>query len=235
MNSKRNLEKGYNVALHSIRASTGSKDIANQIMQEGLNMPYNASIRATTIQLGDQYRNENFEQDLKEKLQNYIFGGNSEGYTIIIKTPTVIKNSKGEALYLGDPYLGDKNQDMGDNAIKYDQISFLDYVCGRLGKIPSEFIYGYINLEKGVIESNPNYYAKNLENPEKVDSLYNKIKAEMNKLELEISEAVIKGDSKTLAFYKEMVRLYKIDELLAVIEKAEKQCGLEADSHEEID
>ena len=235
MNRKIDLEKGYNIALHSIRASTGSKDIADKIMQEGLNMPHNASIRATTIQLGDAYRNKNFEQELKDKLQNYTFGAGSEGYTIIVRTPTIIKNSKGEALYLGDPYLGDKHQDMGENAIKYDQISLLDCVCGNLGKIPSEFIYGYINFWKGVIETNPNYYEKNLDNPEKVDALYNKIKSGMNELELKISEAITKRDLEKLAYYKELVSLYRIEELLAVIEKAEKQCGLESDFNKEID
>ena len=57
----------------------------------------------------------------------------------------------------------------------------------------------------------------------------------MNELELKISEAITKRDLEKLAYYKELVSLYRIEELLAVIEKAEKQCGLESDFNKEID
>ena len=59
------MMNGYNIALHGIRAPQGSKKIAESIMENGLIMRSGTnSIRCTTIQLGDEYRNKNFKDEV---------------------------------------------------------------------------------------------------------------------------------------------------------------------------
>ena len=68
------MMNGYNIALHGIRAPQGSKKIAESIMENGLIMRSGTnSIRCTTIQLGDEYRNKNFKDELAYNLKNYQY------------------------------------------------------------------------------------------------------------------------------------------------------------------
>ena len=181
--SKRDpMDKGYNIALHGIRNKKGSAEVAIEIMKKGLVLAPGAnSIRSTTVQLGDQYRNVFFNEDLEYYLKNYRFGIESEGYNVIVKTPTVIKNSKGDALYLGDPYTGIHDKDFASGGLQYETTSILDIACANMEKIPPEFIYGYTkpnpsNDEVEIIK-NENFYQQLLKNnPEKMDELFDVIK-----------------------------------------------------------
>lgn len=220
--SKKNMMNGYNIALHGIRASEGSKQIAESIMEEGLRLRAGTdSIRCTTIQLGDEYRNPDFKNDLEYNLQNYQFGSDSEGYTIIVATPTVLRNSSSEMLFLGDPYRGDNAQNIATSGQEYETTCFLDIVCANLGKIPPEFIYGY--TKTGEIIRNPNHYSQQINDKDKIDELYTKISESLNLYELEISKSIAKGDFKNLENEKSLLTTFGMDELLNIIENAEEQ------------
>lgn len=221
--SKKNIMKGYNIALHGIRANEGSKEIAENIMEKGLNIATGRkSIRCTTVQLGDEYRNDNFKKDLEYNLRNYQFGGDSEGYTVIIATPAVLRNSRGEVMYLGDPYRSDKKQDKATSGQEYETTCILDIVCSNLGKIPSEFVYGY--TKTGEIIRNPKHYSQQLNN-NKIDSLFDMIKGSLTPTEFEISEKIAKENFEDLKFDKEIFKTYGLDELLNIIEYAEENYG----------
>ena len=217
------LEKGYNIALHCIREPNNSKEIAEKIMEEGLNIPTGrSSILSTAISLGDPSRNNNIQKYIEE----YRFGSSSEGYNVIIKTPTVIKNSKGERIFLGDP---------GVNTItssqEYEATCILDLACAKLGKIPSEFIFGYRTPDGKTIQ-NPNHYLKLSDNrKDEMDNLFDTIKESLSTTALSISEAILNKDYKSLEKYKELIKIYNLNNLLKIIDNSEKQIN----SHSNID
>ncbi len=223
------MEKGYNIALHCIRNYSGSREKAEAIMKDGLNMPKSAkSIRSTTIQLGDKYRNEKLDNELPKYLSGYRFGAESEGYIIIVKSPTVIKNSREEVLYLGDPYTDNNDKNKSVSGQEYDVTSFLDTVCEKYGKIPSEFIYGYVIPadEKNSIDivKNPNYYANFInKDADKQDRLFEDIRNKMDNIEQEISEMIAKEDRDGLKKIDPLLKAYSMTQLLNIIKKAEEQ------------
>lgn len=223
---KKRMINGYNVAIHGIRASEGSREIAEQIMQEGLKMRSGTqSIRCTTIQLGDEYRNSNFREETEKYFYGYRFGAYSEGYNVIIMSPTVITNSKGETLFLGDPYKtnNDSRQNVATSGQEYESTCMLDCACGQLGKIPAGFVYGYVDPETGSIIKNPNHYSQQLENVQAKDDLFNEIKSGLSSLELEISTLIANGNFKKLEFYKNLLKQMDLQEMLVIIENAEEQ------------
>lgn len=216
------MMNGYNVALHGIRASNGSKEIAESIMENGLIMRAGTnSIRCTTIQFGDEYRNENFKEELAYNLENYQFGADSEGYTVIVATPTVLRNSAGEMLFLGDPYRNKNDQNVRTSGQEYETTCILDMVCANLGRIPPEFILGYENKD-GEIVNNPNHYSKQVDK-EKIDELYTKVKESLSPFELDISQKIANGEFESLENRKRLLAIYGMDEILNIIQSAEEQ------------
>lgn len=224
--TRKRMNEGYNVALHGIRASEGSKEIAEQIMQDGLKMrPGTRSIRCTTVQLGDEYRNSNFREETEKYFYGYRFGAYSEGYNVIIMSPTVITNSKGETLFLGDPYKNnsDSRQNVATSGQEYESTCMLDCACGQLGKIPAEFVYGYVEPETGRIIKNPKHYSQQLENEQAKDDLFNEIKSGLSSLEVEISTLIANGNFKKLEMYKNLLKQMDLQKMLVIIENAEEQ------------
>ncbi|MBR3281447.1 MAG: hypothetical protein IKI57_06420 [Clostridia bacterium] len=220
-NWKEKMERGYNIAGHNMRNSEGSKEAAEKVFEEGLIIADGKkSIRHTTVQLGDKYRNKRIKEDINRLLTEYVYSLTSEGYNILVMSPTTIKNSSGEELFLGDPYLGIKESDFATDGQEYKALSILDLACSQMGKIPPEFIYGYVNIHEGKIVENPNHYSHN---QEKMDDLFDKIKSSLNSVQIEVSGALAKGDKTKIAYLKKLFETYAMTEMNEIIEKAEKE------------
>lgn len=178
----------FGIGLHGIHSGSyeDKKCVAEKILESGLNLQYGwNSVLSTAISLG----NEVTANTLND-MTNYRYG-DGEQCNIIILSPMLIENSIGEKLFLGFP---DKN--VGTAAQQYVSTCIFDQVCGKLGKIPVEFVYGYYDEKSSTVVQNPNYYAK--VPSEKRDELFEKIKSAMNNFSKTVSDATIKGNIRQL-------------------------------------
>ena len=230
--SKESFELGYNIALHAIKDSASSKKTAELILERGLYLPpESTTIRSVTVQLGDKYRNPNLKEELNYYLLNYRHGTDSDGYNVIIKTLDIIENSKGEKLYLGNPYTGRIEEDFASQRTQYNIPTILDMACSGLHRIPAEFIYGYAkpNFEKtkAEITKNPNYYLNlKYNNEERIDRLFDDIKDSLSSVSLEISQKLAQENFDGLSESEELLNRFKRQDLLEIIMKAKEQYGL---------
>lgn len=198
---------GYNVAIHGIyNGSLEEKvDIAKSIVENGLNLSDNwKTILGSAVSLGNS-DNVNIAQDLREYQYGY-----GERCNVVIKVPEIITNSEGEKIYLGFP-----SYNKTTVAQQYSSTCVLDQICSSLGRVPSEFVYGYYT-DSNTIEVNPNYYDELPQ--DRKDNLFLQLKSSMNDFSKLISDCVIDENLEKLEHLKKLFEVRGINE--PIIESA---------------
>ncbi len=186
--SLKSSKEQLGIGLHGIfNGSLNEKrETAQKIFESGLTIQHGwKSILSTVVSLGNKET-----QTISNDIANYRYG-NGEQCNVIIVSPMYLRNSAGEKIFVGFPPRSIKTA-----AGQYTSQCIFDQICSKLGKIPSEFIYGYYDEKSMEITRNPNYY---LGMPiEKQDELFEKMQNAMTEFTKGISEAVINGDKKRL-------------------------------------
>ncbi len=232
------MENGFNVAVHGTgkRLEEEVESIIND--DQGLVIPNGSwSINSTTVSIGDPYRNEHFREELNYIKHEYSF---RDGYyNILILTPTVLKNSKGEKLYLGDPFDQENHSNNFanyDTSRKYETTCVLDKVCQKLTRIPQEFIYGYVDIRTGKTVKNSKHYLQNSKDRVlELDEFFETIKKSMDPTTQMVSIAIANGDFKTIESLKKLSETYKVNEILNIIDNAFKQYYRDSAKEEDKD
>ena len=198
---------GYNVAIHGIyNGSLEEKvDVAKSILKNGLNLSNNwKTILGSAVSLGNS-DNVNIARDLREYQYGY-----GEKCNVIIKVPEIITNSEGEKIYLGFPAYNKTTV-----AQQYSSTCVLDQICSSLGRVPSEFVYGYYT-DGNTIEVNSNYYDELPQ--DRKDDLFLQLKSSMSYFSKIISDCVINKNFEKLEHFKKLFEARGINE--PIIESA---------------
>lgn len=180
----------YSLWIHGIdKGELGNREsIARMIMETGLNIPGNySSILSTAVAAGRVGYDA-----IQEDIENYHID-NGETCNVVVAAPIFIESSTGEKIYLGSP---DRN--MQNKAQTREPQIVLDEICGKLGKIPSEFIYGYYDEISGQITPNEGHFSK-LPIAER-DQLFDKLTEALNKTiaAKDINEKMLSGNKSAL-------------------------------------
>lgn len=114
---------------------------------------------------------------------------------VVLAVPLQIQNKNGEKIYLGFP-----ERNKRTSGQQYDEHCILDQVCGKMGKVPSEFILGYY-LEH---EDGSASFVRNLKHysnisKEEQESLYQAIFSNMNDFSRKINELIDAKDINKLS------------------------------------
>jgi len=169
----------YGVALHSITEGNilEKKKIAESILKQGLNFTNSwRTILSTTVSLGTDSNN-------MSEFNTYRLG-NDVKCNVVVLSPIFLKNSKGETIYLGFP-----KKNLGTASQQYNRTCVLDQICSRLGRIPSELIYGYFD-DSLEIAKNSNYLL-NSDESMKLDEMFEIFKGAMDDFSRFISDCVV--------------------------------------------
>lgn len=217
------LEQGeYGIAIHGIDTgnSTEKQRKASNIMDEGLNINDNSkTILSTAISLGT---NDDV-QGLRQNITQYNFG-NGIKMNVIIAVPLYIQNRNGQRIFLGFP---EENKRTAGQ--QYEEHCILDQICGKLKKVPPEFILGYYceNADNSVsFIKNLKHYS-NIEQEQKED-LYQELSLNMNDTSKKINELIESGNIEQLTQMKEKVQrldlnAYMVDNAMRLAQKYKEQ------------
>ena len=174
------LGDDYAVGMHGIGMRSGDLDpnsVMSSIAKNGLNVKDGRTIHGTVEFFGKPGANR---ADVMSKINRYAYGG---GDQVIVATPTTIRNSKGEMIYIGGP--NTKSTVVDYRSGGYDTSSFADDCLVIDSKVPSEFVYGYFSDKPdGTVEfhPNPNHISRTggIVSDEMFDFVQKKLRAEFN-------------------------------------------------------
>lgn len=188
----------YSLWIHGIDKGDleNRENIARSIMETGLNIPGNyPSILSTAVAAG-RLGYDAFQTDI----ENYQID-NGERCNVVVAAPIFIENSTGERIYLGSP---DRN--MNNKAQTREPQIVLDEICGRLGKVPPEFIYGYYDEKTGQVTPNERHYTQI--SLEERDSLFDRLKEALDRtiVAKDVSDKILAGDKSALEVQTEFAR-----------------------------
>ena len=217
------LEQGeYGIGLHGIDTGTSAEkqSKALNINSEGLNITNNRkTILSTAISLGT---NEDVQR-LSQDITDYQFG-NGTKMTVVIAVPLYIQNDNGEKIFLGFP-----EENKRTSGQQYEEHCILDRICGKLNKVPPEFILGYYceNLDgsESFIKNLKHY--SNLTQEERED-LYKKLSLSMDDVSRKINEIIANGEIEKLSTMKERMQqlnmaTYMVDNAIMLSQRYKKQ------------
>ena len=217
------LEQGeYGIGVHGIQS--GSIEEMNAkgfgIIQEGLNMGNNSkTVLSTAISLGTNEES----QDLTSNISEYRFGNGPKG-SVVIAVPLYIQNKNGEKIFLGFPEKNNKTAGQ-----QYEEHCILDKICGKLNKIPPEFILGYCYGNRDGsdgFERNMSHYSNLSE--EAREELYELCVANMDEISKSINEAISTGDIDRLTQMREQLlerdmHTYMVDNAIELAQNHARQ------------
>ena len=174
------LGDDYAVGMHGIGMRSGDLDpnsVMSSIAKNGLNVKDGRTIHGTVEFFGKPGTNRT---DVMSNINRYAYGG---GDQVIVATPTTIRNSKGEMIYIGGP--NTKSTVVDYRSGGYDTSSFADDCLVIDSKVPSEFVYGYFSDKPdGTVEfhPNPNHISRTggIVSDEMFDFVQKKLRAEFN-------------------------------------------------------
>ena len=194
VNKALNVKGEHAIGLHTAK----DEDTCKQIMETGLDMHYHRSVFGEVASMGEMRDN----YTIGTHLTNYNLGGRTRQTNVVLAFPKYLSRSTGERIYLGCPAYN-----MNPAGGQYEQTTVLDHVARKMGRIPKEFVLGYYTTEsygEQHMMGNPECdfhenesFIDNLP-PEKVDSLFDEIKANIPKLPMMISNSVVTGNIKEL-------------------------------------
>ena len=217
------LDQGeYGIGVHGIdQGSIEEKQRkALNISDEGLNIGSNSkTILSTAISLGINEESQELSQDIT----NYKFG-NGANMKVIIAAPLCIQNENGEKIFLGFP---EENKRTAGQ--QYEEHCILDRICGKLNKVPPEFILGYYRENPDGSES----FIKNLKHysnlsQESKEDLYRELSLSMDDISKDINKLIADGNIEQLSRMQQRMQernmsTYMIDNAMMLAQKDKEQ------------
>ena len=217
------LDQGeYGIGVHGIdQGSIEEKQSkALNISDEGLNIGSNSkTILSTAISLGINEESQELSQDIT----NYKFG-NGANTKVIIAAPLCIQNENGEKIFLGFP---EENKRTAGQ--QYEEHCILDRICGKLNKVPPEFILGYYRENPDGSES----FIKNLKHysnlsQESKEDLYRELSLSMDDISKDINKLIADGNIEQLSRMQQRMQernmsTYMIDNAMMLAQKDKEQ------------
>lgn len=217
------LDQGeYGIGVHGIdQGSIEEKQSkALNISDEGLNIGSNSkTILSTAISLGINEESQELSQDIT----NYKFG-NGANTKVIIAAPLCIQNENGEKIFLGFP---EENKRTAGQ--QYEEHCILDRICGKLNKVPPEFILGYYRENPDGSES----FIKNLKHysnlsQESKEDLYRELSLSMDDISKDINKLIADGNIEQLSRMQQRMQernmsTYMIDNAMMLAQKYKEQ------------
>ncbi len=210
---------GYVYFLHCIRDSSGSLEKAQTIMKKGLVLANgHKTLLSTAICVGDYEK----DKEMYDYVMGYRFGIFSEGYRILLKVPSIITNSNGESLYLGEPKVN-----LNTSGQEYVSTNlFLDAISAKNGVAPAGFVYGYLTPDNQLV-LNPDFY-ENMSTEER-DRFFDTLKASLDNILSDLSGMMARKDINGIRHLRELIVIYfkddtiisEIDEYLSKYEEKE--------------
>ena len=229
------LENGeYGIGVHSIVQGNAEEkiNIATSICNEGLIINNNSkTILSTAISIGTN----DGQNDLGTEAIEYNYGSGPKTLAIIA-VPLCIQNESGEKIFLGFP---EKNK--STSAQQYEEHCILDRVCGKLKKVPPEFILGYYceNGDSSTFVENPTHYSKG--STEQREEVYNEVFQSMDEFSKSINSLIASGNIDALMQMQEKMQIlrmptYIIDNAIELSQHyIEKEISSNTNTHEESD
>ena len=185
-----NVKGEHAIGLHTAK----DEETCKQIVESGLDMHYHRSVLGEVASMGETRDN----YTIGTHLTNYNLGGRTRQTNVVLVFPKYLSRSTGERIYLGCPALN-----MNPAGGQYEQTTVLDHVARKMGRIPREFILGYYTTDdygKQHMMGNPECDFHENENfidklpQEKVDSLFDEVKANLEPFVKMISDGVVTGN-----------------------------------------
>lgn len=214
----------YGIGVHGVDKGDidEKKSIAISISNEGINLNGSKSILGTAISLGTNYESGYLAREISE----YKFGG-GKIMSVVIAVPTYIQNSNQDTIFLGFP-----QRNTLRSGQQYQEHCILDRICGRLRRIPAEFVLGYFYEENDNTEhfvENPAHYSY-LSDIEK-DLVYQSCFDNMDDISKRFNELISKGSVEELEQLKQ--RMQEIGMSTCMVDTAillAKQYGLKSEN-----
>lgn len=185
----------YGIGVHGVdKGDTDEKkSIAISISNEGLNLNGSKSILGTAISLGTNYETGYLAGEISE----YKFGS-GKMMSVVIAVPFFIQNGDQKTIFLGFP-----QRNTVRSGQQYQEHCILDRICGRLRKIPAEFVLGYFYEEddgtQHFVENLAHYsYLSDVEKELFYDSCYNN----MDDISRQFNVLISNGKIRELAVLK---------------------------------
>ena len=187
----------FNYGIHSIygmkKDEESVKEIIECIFQTGIGTKEGNNILPLVTPLGNERNNTYLIENLGKKKPGVR-------YNVLLRVPMYLTNSRGEKVYLGFPEVSQEEAKTEKN-----ETCFLDFICQKFGRIPTEFIYGYYSSPDD-IHLNPNYF-QNLP-PRKQEEFTEEIYGIIESANLlrKLNKYIIEGDTTSIYTYEKLAR-----------------------------